>query len=403
MTRRLRRWSLVGCVAVALVGCGEDEAGVGVDGSVLPSRADGGVSNDLGGGAGDVDLGRSDAASREDAATGDAGPRLDGDARTDASSVRDAGPGGEDADTGAPRADAFPAAPDGGPPQPVYNGVAPPFEQGALATRAVSVAEGEDGAPRALRVWAPTVPGRYPVVVFQHGFLVANDLYGPLLDRVATHGFVVVAPQMYVADGLPFGKPTSVEEADAAVTVVEWLRPRLAALAGVEVSWEHLALAGHSRGGQVAYRMALDVGAAAGALLALDPVDQSGPVCAPGGGLTSAPINLAMPALVLGTGQGGACAPMGCNHVQFWDATSAPVWHVVTPDNGHMDLLQDDLAACGLVCAFCPGAPAREPMRRATAGVMVAMLRGALFADAGARAWLAAPPAPPVSLEVEAR
>ncbi len=393
-----------GWVLVAGLGCSEDDGDGGGAGSEADAQRrrvdaafDAAPRTDRGAPPADAALdAAADAAPVADAAAppADAAPVVDAAAQIDGA----AGP-----DAAAPRADAAPPAPDAGEPAPLYRGVAPPFELGSLATRLVTVAAGQDGAPVALRIWTPTVPGRYPVVQFQHGFLVPHGLYDPLLDRIAGHGFVVVAPQMYPADGIPLGKPTIEEETAAALTVARWLRPSLAARAGVEVAFDHFALAGHSRGGQVAYRMALDLGDEAGAVVALDPVDQSGPVCAPGAGLTGMPLNLAMPALVLGTGRGGACAPAGCNHVQFWEATQAAVWHVVTPENGHMDMLQDDLAACGLTCAFCPGAPNREPMRRATAGITVAMLRGALLDDADARAWLDAPPAPPVSLEVESR
>ncbi len=388
-------WAGWGCDDGDAAGGAGDAARPVVDAAFDAAPVDRGAPSDAA-----VDAGHDAAVARDlallDAAPPaiDSTPPLDGavDARVDAAPPAP--------DAAAPD-DAAPI--DGGVPAPVYRGAAPPFELGSLATRLSTVAAGDDGAPKALRIWAPTVAGRYPVVQFQHGFLVPHGLYDPLLDRIAGHGFVVVAPQMYAADGIPLGKPTIEDETAAALELLDWLRPRLAGLAQVEVAFDHLALAGHSRGGQVAYRMALDLGDAAGAVAALDPVDQSGPLCTPGAGLTGMPLNLAMPALVLGTGQGGACAPAGCNHVQFWEATSAPVWHVVTPDNGHMDLLQDDLAACGLTCAFCPGAANREPMRRATAGVVVAMLRGALLDDAAARAWLDAPPAAPVALQVESR
>ena len=97
-----------------------------------------------------------------------------------------------------------------------------PFAQGELATRIIDVRQGEFKAPRPIRLHGPTTPGTYPLVQFQHGFLSDRRAYDELLSHLASHGFVVVAPQMYPADGVPLGKPTAQDEAKAALDVAKW-------------------------------------------------------------------------------------------------------------------------------------------------------------------------------------
>ena len=45
-----------------------------------------------------------------------------------------------------------------------------------------------------IRAVHPDAPGRFPLVVFSHGFASDSDAYDPLLRHWASHGFVVVAP-----------------------------------------------------------------------------------------------------------------------------------------------------------------------------------------------------------------
>ncbi|CAI5475797.1 unnamed protein product [Closterium sp. Yama58-4] len=124
-----------------------------------------------------------------------------------------------------------------------------------------------------------------PVVVFQHGFASQNYFYSDLLSRIASHGYIVVAPQMY---SILAGFDTLPEMRDA-VKVINWLHTNLHALiharikpaalaaaraaeravkkgtgdgaderAGEEAAvaqpdWSRFVLAGHSRGGKVTF------------------------------------------------------------------------------------------------------------------------------------------------------
>ena len=53
--------------------------------------------------------------------------------------------------------------------------------------------------------------GPYPMVVFVHGFGVDWQFYTPLLERIATAGYVVVAPTYPLLSGWPAGPTDTVE------------------------------------------------------------------------------------------------------------------------------------------------------------------------------------------------
>ncbi len=50
--------------------------------------------------------------------------------------------------------------------------------------------------PKPLLIAVPKAEGKYPVVQFHHGFTLQNNFYSQLIAHVASHGFIVVAPQV---------------------------------------------------------------------------------------------------------------------------------------------------------------------------------------------------------------
>uniref|UniRef100_A0A804LZJ5 Chlorophyllase n=1 Tax=Zea mays TaxID=4577 RepID=A0A804LZJ5_MAIZE len=52
--------------------------------------------------------------------------------------------------------------------------------------------------PKPLLVAAPRETGEYPVILFLHGYLAVNSFYSQLFEHVASHGFIVVGPQVAV-------------------------------------------------------------------------------------------------------------------------------------------------------------------------------------------------------------
>ena len=279
-----------------------------------------------------------------------------------------------------PEPEAEPETPLGG----IYVSHGMPYVSGGLNVQTIAVAKNQQGAPVDMLIFSPREPGEYAVVVFQHGFLMANHYYSSILTHLASHGFIVVAPQMYPPGGLPLGKPNTYEEAATALTVYDWLPARLSAITGVTARHDRTGLAGHSRGGKVIWIVLKGDPSYARAVAGIDPVDGTG---GPLGGevrVIDGDFNFAFPSFVLGTGKGPelylgqACAPAGDNHEQFYQASASTAFHVVALDYGHNDMLEDAPSGCGLECTACPGGASRGPMRTLTAGMMVAFFRGAL-------------------------
>lgn len=50
--------------------------------------------------------------------------------------------------------------------------------------------------PKPLLIATPSEEGKFPVLVFSHGYLLYNSFYSQLLQHVASHGFIVIAPQV---------------------------------------------------------------------------------------------------------------------------------------------------------------------------------------------------------------
>ncbi|KAM3208490.1 hypothetical protein ACQJBY_063267 [Aegilops geniculata] len=277
------------------------------------------------------------------------------------------------------------------------------FEPGNHAVEVIEV-DADDTAPAPpvpVLIVAPKVAGTYPVVMLLHGFLLRNHYYQHLLQHVASHGYITVAPQFSVSNSLvpPLGDG---EDITAAARVADWLPGGLPSVLpdGVEPELPRLALAGHSRGGHTAFALALGHGethlTSFSALIGLDPVAGAGrPAQLLPEILTYEPSSFdtltGTLVLVIGTGLGeegkGAllppCAPADVGHAEFYRECRPPCYHFVVRDYGHLDLLDDDALAlvAGLVCESGDGS--RDAMRQCVAGVMVAFLNAALGAEDG--------------------
>lgn len=212
---------------------------------------------------------------------------------------------------------------------------------------------------------------RTPVVVFLHGFMSPPRSYGALLAPLRAAGLEVVAPSLDPLGpaALLGGHPVEDESAAAAGLVRDLAERRR----------RPVALAGHSRGGQAAYRA---TGLLAGSglvdsLVLVDPVD--------GGGRppqvrtsTSAPAAFDTPALVVGAGLGGRCAPEPVNHEAFADACPR-ARHVVVPDLGHADVLDGRSRTLGR--RLCAGGSDPDAGRAAVSRLLVSFVRAQEVAD----------------------
>ncbi|XP_020092711.1 chlorophyllase-2, chloroplastic-like [Ananas comosus] len=269
------------------------------------------------------------------------------------------------------------------------------FEIGKFSVEVIVVTAKEKGdeaasslPPKPVLILSPTNAGVYPVAVFLHGFLLQNRYYTQLLKHVASHGFIVVAPQLYTCI-----LANSTEDVESAAAVANWLPDGLRPLLprGVEPDLTKLALAGHSRGGHAAFAVALGLAKTPlevkfSTLIGVDPVaGTSKSSQTPPKILTYEPssFDLDIPVLVLGTGLGDekknilfpACAPKGVNHEEFYYECKPPCYHIVMKEYGHLDMLDDNAPKIIAKCPCKNGKNCRDIMRRTTGGLAVAFLK----------------------------
>lgn len=281
-----------------------------------------------------------------------------------------------------------------------------------LSVRQILLTEGEAGNPRELHLFVPEANGRYPLLQFQHGFTSDVDTYTELLAQLAGFGFVVVAPQMYGSD--PSSAPSVTDETTAAVGVLAWAQANLNNLLAARlkpsfegsVTTSDTGLFGHSRGGQVAWRMLFDHPTAtqARAIAGVDPVDGNAPPFPPGGTgelVTddAGAFHFPFASLILGTGLGGSgvpgfeCAPTVRNYSLFYNASQPPRYEVVASDYGHNDMTNGETPD-----VVCTGATdsTRHLMRTFVAGQLAAYFSSVLKAQ-DAVSWLTDRSAAPIA------
>lgn len=147
------------------------------------------------------------------------------------------------------------------------------------------------------------------------------------------------------------------------------------------------ALMGHSRGGKIAFGLALGhypTSLTFKALLGLDPVaGPTPPVWVEPNIFSYIPrsFNVSIPVAVIGTGlsnqsKGVFIPPLardGYNHSEFFNESKPPCCYFLAKDYGHCDMLNDaNLGLASLVCRSGEGC--KEKMRRGVGGVVVSFL-----------------------------
>ncbi|MBK7071244.1 MAG: hypothetical protein IPH44_02975 [Myxococcales bacterium] len=247
------------------------------------------------------------------------------------------------------------------------------------------------GATIPLTIYAPDGPGRFPVVVFHHGFQLAPTQYGSYGTHLASWGYVVVMPQM---PGGLIGGPTHRDLAGYVVGILDWLDAQATATSGPlagRVDAVHVALAGHSMGGKISM-LAAASDPRPRAVVGIDPVDAVGsplPVSATDYpsvtpelmGAITAPIAM-LGELTNATCSGAlcqACAPAADNFHQYYEHATHAAIEIEVMGASHMSFLDDP--ACGFTCSSCPAgtddpATSRRLTRRYLTAFLNVTLRG---------------------------
>jgi fermentation-respiration switch protein FrsA (DUF1100 family) len=121
-----------------------------------------------------------------------------------------------------------------------------PAKTFAVGVRDLKLARGTD-RPLPTTVWSPTAAGKFPLILFSHGFTARPSDYADLLVTWAKAGFVVAAPAYpHTAAGVADYNVLDVinQPADAAYVITQVL-----AKVGNRVDRQRIAAAGHSAGG----------------------------------------------------------------------------------------------------------------------------------------------------------
>lgn len=192
-------------------------------------------------------------------------------------------------------------------------------------------------------------PGPYPIVIVAHGFQLPPSQYYGYVKRLASHGFVAVAPDYPTS---LFGV-SNVDNANDLLLAADWA----ASQPTFNGDGATLGATGHSMGGKISL-LAATFEPAIKASITLDPVDSSmscSPQDCPD---VSELMPLAIPTGFIGetldvTGSfGQACAPQADNFQTFYAGTTAPSLEVEALGANHMSFL-DDVASCGFTCGLC--------------------------------------------------
>lgn len=253
------------------------------------------------------------------------------------------------------------------------------------------------GLTHNIDVWAPASPGEFPTIYFVPGItgVIPADLYWDLLERISSHGFVVVG--IWTLTELP----TSQIKPDWLRRVDHWLQDHLAdKLAadgfnpGLVLDFTKIFLMTHSSGAHVIVNfLKSDYGCDnINGLILFSPVDGLDPFgfldyycITPGEKL-----NFETPTMVIsvgydnvpGIGEEGSfyppCAPDNMSNLRFWDAINGEAWLINATEYGHGDLLIEFLSddVIGLLRSCSPGVGNIPIYHSFIAGEVVAFIKG---------------------------
>lgn len=182
--------------------------------------------------------------------------------------------------------------------------------------------------------------GPYPVVLVGHGFQTNINQYESYLQRLASFGYVAVAPDFPA----PFLGNKHIDNARDLAAGLDWVAQQSTLKGIADVA--NAGASGHSLGGKAAV-LAASLDARIKASITLDPVDSSIFCSAADCPDASNKLPLAIPMGFLGetldsTAQfGQACAPAADNFQTFYSSAKAPALSVEVLGASHVSFLDN--------------------------------------------------------------
>jgi pimeloyl-ACP methyl ester carboxylesterase len=235
---------------------------------------------------------------------------------------------------------------------------------------------------------------RFPLILFNHGFMLWGDLYRSYGDQLASHGFVVALPSYPMS----FSSANHTALAGDARFVIDHCLALDAQPEGALsdlIDETRIGASGHSFGGKLSLLVA-SMDSRIRAVGVLDPVDGGGP--APDDPIlfpSVAPERMAdirVPLFFIGAELGGVswflipCAPVAENYQRFYEAANSPAIEITQRGAAHGQYV--DSGAEAMLAACAPGTADTEWVRSSSAAYLTAFFLGRLREDTAALAWL---------------
>ena len=178
-------------------------------------------------------------------------------------------------------------------------------------------------------VWFPTAPGRWPLVVFAHGFQVSPAPYTALLESWASHGYVVAAPAFPLTDQAIAGPNLDESDINNQPADVRFVTDELVTAASpvrARIDRARVAVAGHSDGAETALAASTD------------PVPAGGPAYRAVLVLSGQPVPGAPgrnPPMLVAQGDADDINPPSLGYAA-WDQAASPKYLLLLKGAGHL-------------------------------------------------------------------
>jgi hypothetical protein len=183
-------------------------------------------------------------------------------------------------------------------------------------------------------VWLPVAPGRWPLILFAHGFHVGPEAYASLLETWAAHGYIVAGPQFPLTDPAVAGSNLDENDINNQPTDLRFVTDALvgpASPVAAQIDPARVAVAGHSDGAESALAASVAPAPAgepryrAVIAMSVQPLPGSG-------GMTNPPI-------LVTQGDADTINPMAFGQ-QTWQEAAPPKYFLDIHGGGHLPPLQ---------------------------------------------------------------